>query len=225
MKLRNFIFFSIFSIFSTLPIHAQTKQEQEKAKLILDEVSKKMKGYTSLKVECTYNLENSAAKLNETQEGTLLLKGNKFKLTLSGKEIISDGKIVWIVMKKAEEVHKKTQGDFNEELGFDPSKIFTIYEEGFKYQFLKETKEGNKTLQVVDLFPLDPGKKNYSRIRLNIDKDKSQIVSSKSFGKDGNTYTLTVKTFTPNPVISDSDFNVNEADFKKQGFEIVDFTE
>ncbi len=224
MKLK-ITFFTIFTLLTFTTSFAQTKQEQEKAKLILDEVSKKMKGYTSLKVECTYNLENTSAKINETQEGTLLLKGNKFKLILSGKEIISDGKNVWIVMKKAEEVHKKTQADFNEELGFDPTKIFTIYEEGFKYQFLKETKEGIKTIDVIDLFPLEPGKKNYSRIRMNIDKDKSQIVSSKSFGKDGNTYTLTVKTFTPNAPAADSDFNVNEADFKKQGFEIVDFTE
>lgn len=224
MKLK--ITFLIFlSLISFTTVFAQTKQEQEKAKIILDEVSKKIKSYTSLKVECTYNLENSAAKINETQEGTLLLKGNKFKLTLSGKEIISDGKNVWIVMKKAEEVHKKTQADFIEELGFDPTKIFTIYEEGFKYQFLKESKEGTKTIAVIDLFPLEPGKKNYSRIRMNIDKENSQIVSSKSFGKDGNTYTLTVKTLTPNAPATDADFNVNEADFKKQGFEIVDFTE
>lgn len=225
MRLRIYSIITIITFFSTLQIHAQTKQEQEKAKLILDEVSKKMKGYTSLKVECTYNLENSAAKINETQEGTLLLKGNKFKLTLAGREIISDGSNVWIVMRKAEEVHKKSQADFNEELGFDPAKIFTVYEEGFKYQFLKETKEGTKTIAVIDLFPLDPGKKNYSRLRMNIDKEKSQIVSSKTFGKDGNTYTLTVKTFTPNAAATDADFKVNEADFKKQGFEIVDFTE
>ncbi len=224
MKLRiTLITFLTFLTFTTA--FTQTKQEQEKAKLILDEVSKKMKGYTSLKVECTYNLENSAAKINETQEGTLLLKGNKFKLTLSGREVISDGTNVWIVMRKAEEVHKKTQADFNEELGFDPAKIFTVYEEGFKYQFSKETKEGTKTIAMIDLFPLDPGKKNYSRLRMNIDKDKSQIVSSKTFGKDGNTYTLTVKTFTPNAPAPDADFKVNEAEFKKQGFEIVDFTE
>jgi len=220
MKLKIFSILTIITTISIFPTHAQ-----DKAKIILDEVSKKMKGYTSLKVECTYNLENSAAKLNETQEGTLLLKGNKFKLTLSGREIISDGTNVWIVMKKAEEVHKKTQVDFNEELGFDPSKIFTVYEEGFKYQFLKETKEGAKTIEIIDLFPLEPGKKNYSRIRMNIDKEKSQIVSSKTFAKDGNTYTLTVKTLIPNAPSTDADFKVNEADFIKQGFEIVDFTE
>lgn len=224
MKLRITLI-SLLALLTFTTAFTQTKQEQEKAKLILDEVSKKMKGYTSLKVECTYNLENSAAKINETQEGTLLLKGNKFKLTLAGREVISDGSNVWIVMRKAEEVHKKSQADFNEELGFDPAKIFTVYEEGFKYQFLKETKEGTKTIAVIDLFPLDPGKKNYSRLRMNIDKDKSQIVSSKTFGKDGNTYTLTVKTFTPNAAATDADFKVNEADFKKQGFEIVDFTE
>jgi outer membrane lipoprotein-sorting protein len=224
MKLRiTLITFITFITFTTA--FTQTKQEQEKAKIILDGVSKKMKGYTSLKVECTYNLENSAAKINETQEGTLLLKGDKFKLTLSGREVISDGTNVWIIMRKAEEVHKKSQIDFNEELGFDPAKIFTVYEEGFKYQFLKETKEGAKTIAVIDLFPLDPGKKNYSRLRMNIDKEKSQIVSSKTFGKDGNTYTLTVKTFTPNAPASDADFKVNETEFKKQGFEIVDFTE
>lgn len=224
MKLRISLI-TLLTLITFTTSFSQTKQEQEKAKLILDEVSKKMKGYTSLKVECTYNLENSAAKINETQEGTLLLKGNKFKLTLSGREVISDGTNVWIVMKKAEEVHKKTQADFNEELGFDPAKIFTVYEEGFKYQFLKETKEGAKTIAVIDLFPFDPGKKNYSRLRMNIDKEKSQIVSSKTFGKDGNTYTLTVKTFTPNAPTLDSDFKVNEVEFKKQGFEIVDFTE
>lgn len=213
------------SFVALTPAFSQTKQEQEKAKTILDAVSKKIKSYSSLKVECSYTLENPAAKINETQNGTLLLKGNKFKLDLAGREIISDGSFVWIVMKNAEEVHKKSQAEFNEELGFDPAKIFTIYEEGFKYQFLKEAKENGKTVQVIDLFPLDPGKKNYSRIRLNIDNEKNQIVSSKSFGKDGNTYTLSVKSFTPNGAPSDATFKVNPSDFEAKGFEIVDFTE
>lgn len=225
MKFKTTSIFTIFFILSIFTTKAQTKQEQEKAKQILDEVSKQMKDYASLKVECTYTLENTSAKINDTQEGALLLKGNKFKLTLAGREIVSDGKTVWIIMRKAEEVHKKTQAEFNEELGLDPAKIFTIYEEGFKYQYLKEMKEGSKTLDVIDLFPLEPGKKNYSRIRLNIDKEKKRIVSSKSFGKDGNTYTLTIKTFTPNPTAADSEFTVNETEFTKLGFEIVDFTE
>ncbi|MBX7183014.1 MAG: outer membrane lipoprotein carrier protein LolA [Bacteroidia bacterium] len=199
---------------------AQQAASPEKAKKILDEVSAKTKSYTTIQASFTYSLENKQSKVNEKQTGTLILKGQKFRLTLANQEVISDGKTVWVYMKESNEVQIKTVEDFNAESDINPTKIFTVYEQGFKFDYVKEATVNGKNLATVDLLPLDPKKKNYSRVRLEIDKVSKQIVSTKSFGKDGNTYTLTVSKFSTNQVFDDKQFTFDKS--KYPGVEVVD---
>jgi outer membrane lipoprotein-sorting protein len=214
---------NLFSILFTLiglQLMAQQAPSPEKAKKILDEVSAKTKSYSTINASFSYSLENKASKVNEKQSGTLVLKGQKFKLSLANQEVISDGKTVWVYMKESNEVQIKTVEDFNSESDINPTKIFTVYEQGFKFDYVKEATTNGKTLATVDLLPLDPKKKNYSRVRLEIDKTTKQIVSTKSFGKDGNVYTLNVSKFATNANFEDKQFTFDKAKFP--GVEVVD---
>ncbi|NJK97688.1 MAG: hypothetical protein HC905_24765 [Bacteroidales bacterium] len=56
-----------------------------------------------------------------------------------------------------------------------------------------------KTVYEIDLYPVDRQKK-YSRIRLQIDKATSQLVSVKAFLKDGQQYALNFDTFEINKI-------------------------
>lgn len=177
-----------------------------KAKTILDEVSATTKSYSTISVDFTFvhQTKDEASTENKTS-GTLLLKGNKYVLQLFGNKLFYNGKSLWTYMIEEKEV-VVSNVDESSESSFNPAKMLTIYEEGFKYQFVQERFEQGRALQVIDLFPKDLAKSEYSRVRLSIDKDKKQIWKIEYFAKDENTYTITVVKYQTNLAVADADF-------------------
>ncbi|WP_322973700.1 outer membrane lipoprotein carrier protein LolA [Pedobacter sp. MR2016-24] len=197
-------------------IYAQT---DEKAKVILAEVSKKYRSYTTVKTDFTFTLDNKQSKVKETQQGTLYVKAsaNKYKVTMTDQDVISDGKSQWTYLKKDKEVQVSNVDNSSESL--NPAQIFTIYEKGFKYLYTGETKAGAKTYQMIDLSPTDTNK-SFFKIRLSIDKVAKRIASVLIFDKNGNRYTYTIKTFVPNVKVPETTFTFDAK--KYPGVEVVD---
>ncbi len=192
-------------------------QGDKKAKDILSGVSAKYKSYKSMKAEFSYTLENPQAKIKETQAGSIVLSGAKYRLSIAGQEVISDAKTVWTYMKEAKEVQVNDVDPSAE--GIKPSEIFTMYEKGFLYKFIDEKKVSGKLVQNLELTPTDKTKE-FFKIKLTIDKATKQIVKSVIFDKNGNRYTYAIKTFTPNFAVNASTFMF---DVKKYpGVEVVD---
>lgn len=213
MMKRSILFFLI----SFISIGSTFSQGDKKAEDILSGVSKKLRSYPAIKAEFSYTLENPAEKVNETQVGTLHLKGKKYRLIFSGQEIICDSKTIWNYAKDSKEVNVSNVDP--KEAALSPSDIFTMYEKGFKYAFIEEKVIANKTCQVIDLIPLDKNK-SYFKVRLTVDKKAKQLVQSKIFDKNGNRYTYTVKTLTANPTVADAFFTFDTK--KYPGVEVVD---
>ena len=182
---------------SYFTINAQT---DAKAKAILDDVSAKTKSYTSIKAEFSFVTEKKD-KTKDTQNGKIQIKGSKYKLEITGHDIYCDGKTVWDFIKDANEVQVKEMETGGEDV-INPSTIFTYYEKGFKYKLDGE----DATTQTISLFPLNPDKKKFHTAKLVIEKSKKQISSLKMLMKDGTSQTYSIKSFTPNSVIPDSDF-------------------
>ncbi len=118
-------------------VFAVKAQQDPKAKKILDKVSVKTKAYKTITVDFTYTLDNNQEDISETSKGKIIIKGNKYKLDLMGAEIFFDGTTSWTYMPDAEEVNV-SEPDEDDENAIDPSKIFTLYEQGFKYKFIAE---------------------------------------------------------------------------------------
>lgn len=193
-------------------------QSDAKARAILAEVSKKFRSYDVVKADFTYTYTNQQANTKENQSGTLYVKSktNKFKVVLPSQELISDGKSQWTYLKDDKEV-QVSEID-NSDNALNPAKIFTMYEKGFKYIYTGEAKVGNKIYQNIELAPLLA--RSFSKIKLKIDKQNKQIASFNVYDKNGNIYTYTVKTFTPNVKVSDSIFTFNSSQYP--GVEVVD---
>lgn len=201
----------------TMGTAVQAQQDNDpKAKAILDELSTKTKSYTTIKSEFTITLTNKQGKVTETQNGTVQLKGDKYKLQMPGQEILSDGKFTWTYVKEAKETQKNF-ADKNNTEGMTPTNIFTMYEKGFKYKYEGE----EKGIQTINLYPLKPDGKKYHTIKLMIDKAKKQITSVKVLNKDGTTQTITLKSFTPNGEMKDTMF---QWDNKTYPGDLVDLT-
>jgi outer membrane lipoprotein-sorting protein len=203
-------------------------QKDKQAKIILDQVSQKYKSYPFIKSEFAFTIDNPQAGEKRTQNGMLIAqsKTNKFRVTIFSpnstkpdidQEIISDGKTQWTYLKKDKEV-QKSDADHSDD-GFNPAKLFTLYEHGYKYIFTGEQRISGKIYQVVDLTP-ENDKSQYFKIRLMIDKVKKQIYSALIFDRNGSKYTYALRSFLASPDVLENTFTFDAK--AHPGVEVVD---
>jgi outer membrane lipoprotein carrier protein len=182
-----------------------------KAKGILDQVSTKTKAYKTIRTEVAYTLTNTKSGVKSTKTLKVWLKGAKYRIDTGDQLIISDGKSVWKHVKGDEEAELSNPEPGED--GISPSNMFSIYEKGFKYKFIKEEVKAGKTIYIIDLFPLKPKEKDYTSIKVRIDKATMRIVSAEMNGKNGSVYSYTIKTFTPNETLGEDLFIFDKAKF------------
>jgi outer membrane lipoprotein-sorting protein len=215
----------VYILLSTLTVASAFAQKDADAKLILNKLSKQYRSYDAVKTDFTLLVDNPQANIKQTQTGTLISrsKTNKYKVTLYAagsksvtQDIISDGKNQWTYLKDANEVQLSAAD--NSEEGFNPAKIFTMYETGYKYVYTGQQKIAGKIYQAIDLTPID-SKKTFFKVRLMIDKVKNQLYSAQIFDKNGSKYTYSLRSFTPNFKAAESAFTFNKKAYP--GVEVV----
>jgi len=180
-------------------------QNDKKASAILDEVSVKTKSFKTIKIDFTYAMDNEKEKIHDKFRGSLLSKGDKYKLTAAGQDVISDGKTVWTYLKDANEVQINSQGGDDD--SFTPTKLLSGYNKDFKSKFIEE--KGND--QVIELYPLKKGK-TFTKVRLTIDKTKKQISKFIIYDRNGSTFSYLVDKFVADQPLADSLFSFNKAE-------------
>jgi outer membrane lipoprotein carrier protein len=180
-------------------------QTDKKASAILEEVSTKTKSFKTIKIEFTYAMDNAKEKIHDKFKGSLLSKGDKYKLTAAGQDVISDGKLVWTYLKDANEVQINNVSDNDD--SFTPTKLLSGYDKDYKSKFIEE--KGND--QIIELYPLKKGK-SFTKVRLTIDKTKKQITKFEIYDRNGSTFSYTVDKFITDQIVSDNVFNFNKAD-------------
>ncbi len=188
--------------------------QDPKAKEILDKVSQINKNYKTIQIDFTFTLNNPKTKASETNNGWVALKGKSYRLHMPalGMDVYSDGKTTWSYLTESNEVNV-TEADPESDAALNPANLFTIYEKGFRNTYVGEESVTGKAVYVIDLAP--ETKKEYTKVRLYIDKTKYEIVKAISYNKDGNTYTLALKNMKTNQILADDFFKFNPAKFPK----------
>lgn len=216
----------LFCIIITLSmIFSATAQKDQKAathdpkaKEILDKVSTKTKAYKTIKAEFVINREDKKSNQKNTQKGTIWIKGNKYKLDILGAITFCDGKTRWAYIKDSKEINI-TEPDLKTDNLIDPSKIFTIYEKGYKYKYINEKFEDALQLHEIELYPEDL-KTKLSKLSIQIEKNGSCIHAIKYVEKGGTTVTVKITKFTTDAGVNDADVTFNKANFP--GAEVID---
>lgn len=213
--LLGILFFSTFASFSQT---ASVGKSDPAAKKVLDQVSAKFKTYQSVVAHFSLKIENAEGKVLGTKSGVVNMKGSKYRISVSGQEIYSDGNNIWTYDNSANEVQiTKFDGSSNM---ITPQKMFTnFYDKDFLYKLNGESKQGKKTIQEVELTPVDKTK-TFFKVLVGIDKASQSIVSTKVFEKNGNRYTYTVTGMKTNTSLPDSLFAFDAAKYPK--VEVVD---
>jgi outer membrane lipoprotein carrier protein len=185
------------------------------AKKILDAVSKKFKGFTSVQASYSFITSNRDGKKIGTKNGNLTLKGQKYKLT-DGKttEIVCDGKQNWKIDKEAKEVTVSKVDNDNQTI--TPQKMFTnFYDKDFLYK-----KNGTKgDLHEIELTPIDK-RKNFNKVYVFISQSKMMITKAKVLEKSGNVFEYSISNVTTNGNVLDALFTYDAK--KYPGFELIE---
>lgn len=210
-----------FLIFCTSNAFSQNNKlgtSDPAAKSILDNVSAKFKTYKTVTANFTLSITDANGKVEGTKKGVLYMEGPKYRVNISGQEIYSDGDNIWTYDKSANEV-QLTKFDPSANT-ITPQKMFTnFYDKDFLYKLNGEKKEGSKTVQEIELTPIDKTK-TFFKVLVNVDKATKNIISSKIFEKNGDRYIYTVNSMKTNTDIPEALFVFDAKKYPK--VEVVD---
>ena len=161
-------------------------------------------------------MDNPGAKVHESETGTLLVKGDKYRLDISGQNVICDGETSWTYLAESNEVQVNSVE--NDENVITPTKLLTSYSEDYKSKLSGEVTKNGIVQYVIELKPNDA--KSITGVELNIDKEQMRIMRIAIQDKSGNTFTYIVNKFETNVPVKETDFSFSEKDHP--GVEIID---
>jgi outer membrane lipoprotein carrier protein len=194
----------LFAALAALLVSGATVQAQDaKAKGIIEAASKKMGSLKTLKSGFTLKLIGKSGKAQDTKKGVFLMKGQKYRITIPGQEIISDGRTVWTYMKDANEVQVSNNNP--SEQAMSPTKLFTnFYDKEYNYKYVGTRKVAGKPCDIIELLP-KAASTQFGRVELAIDKSGA-IAGGNIFEKNGNQYQYEVSGFVANAPMGDNLF-------------------
>lgn len=192
--------------------------QDAKAKSIIDAATKKMSSLKSLKANFSLSLSGSNGKVRDTKKGTIVMQGEKYRVSLGGQEIICDNKNVYTYSKDVNEVQISKYNPSEQTIS--PAKLFTNFvDKEYKYTYAGEKTVSGKLANVIELSPLNPNK-GFKKIIVMIEKSSNTVVGGTMYEKNGNIYNYTISGLQPNAAVSASSFIFNEKNHP--GVEVVD---
>lgn len=191
-------------LIASLHAAASFAQYDPNAFQVLEAMSKRYKALTSFEASLTYTLTNEASKVNDKFEGKIIVKGDKFRLTLPEQEVINNGAVTWTYIPEAKEVTIDNFNPNSEDI--NPSKIYELYKKGFKYRLLEPETEAGIKVDVVDLVP-EKKDAQYFQIKMRISQKDRSIVSWTMYDRSQNRFKYSITKFTPNVKVDDAVFS------------------
>ncbi len=213
--MKKIILLTIFLLGYTVII----AQQDIEAKKILDQLSEKTKSHKIINTDFKVSYKNIKDNIQNSSEGTITVKGDKYRMKFMDSELFYDGKTLWSYLPDVNEVNITEPEPDDEDIFNNPRRLFTIYENDYKYQLIDNISENGKDYALIDLFPIDL-EEEYSRIRLQININEYFLSSATIFGKDGSHYTITIHNYKTNSNLDDSYFIFDEN--KYPDVEIID---
>ena len=207
--MRYLLLFSLISVCCQL-----ASQQDPAAKEILDRVATKTKQYQSIQADFTLVVVDHKEDHKNTTIGSIIVKGDKYKVTSEGTTVLYDGKTLWTYVQDNNEVTITEPDNQDDNFLSNPAKVFTWYNRDFKYQYRGETSIDGKEMHEIDLFPKNLDQP-YSRIKIFITKNTEQLAIISSIGKNGIDYSIFLNNFISNKDFSDDIFTFDPSSHKK----------
>lgn len=186
------LFFAFLAMYMPVVGWAQYTSPEDsdpEARRILETIGQKLESSDAYRVSFTLEIEYPGER-PITQEGMLIQQDEQYRLVFGDYLIISNADKRWMYIKPDNTVNL-----YNADSGNDwqsPADFLKLYaSEDYVYTILPEHMTADRSVHAIEFKPLDPDSE-YSKIRMLVAKNDTQVRSIKAFGKDGSAYTLEV---------------------------------
>jgi outer membrane lipoprotein-sorting protein len=194
----------LFLVMLLAMISITSQAQDKKAKELLDQVTEKIKSYSSINIDFKYSIYNGKENINKESKGNVLISGNKYYLNFMGVTKIFDGKKNYTIVPEDEEITISSDND-KDENSITPAKILTFFNSGYKHSWdIAQNVKGRK-IQYIKLVPNNT-KDHRKEVLLGIDSQTKTIYNVIEVGKNGTKTTLIVNSFKTNQPLSKNQF-------------------
>jgi len=183
---------------------------------LLKQASEKAATYQTISGSFIYSLKNVSAKLDDSQKGKIMVKGDKYRLEIAQQVILYDGENVYTIMPDAKEVQINDLEDMDNAI--TPNKIFTDYYKNFTAKSVTEKTVKGVVCQAIELEPVN--KKEFSKAVLTIVKSDLMPQEIQMTDKKGTIHTYTLEDFKVNQPIDDTVFTFKSSDYRN--YDVID---
>ena len=185
------------------------ESDQEKCTKILQIISNSIQSNNASKFN--FNLKITSEDFNETQSGYAIIKNNQFYYKTSEREVTCDGENVWTYIIEDNECYIDLLKDLENTI--NPSDLFNMWEDGFKFKYVKKENLNNELFHTIKMFPKNPNESNYHTVIMNVNETKKTIKEASIKSKDGVTINMNISSLTANPPLTTSQFSWNSNDY------------
>jgi outer membrane lipoprotein-sorting protein len=203
MRLKKILSILILIGINSTFLGQSLESEDLKCEKILQEVSDNIQKNKASKFN--FKLEIKSEDINEIQNGYALIEKEKFYYKTEEREVICDGINVWTYLPEDNECYIDLLEDLDNTL--NPSEIFTLWKEGFKFKYMNKTIVNNQTIHKIKMFPSQPDKSNFHTIIMEINESLKLITEASVKTKDGVNIKTTISKLTRNPKINTEQFS------------------
>lgn len=199
-----------------------TAQQDPAAKEILDKFTREAESDFPVKIEFEYTYESIIDNETFTETGELILNGNQYHLIFRDSEIISNGSVMWNCLLSENEAYISDPNNLSEDDDFffsNPEKLFSFYENDFKFRLTGEFNNLDTDYYQIDLFPMDLDK-SFHTITLLIQQDNYHLYSLETRGKQGVNHTFTITDYQAKYKTTEDTFSFDPARYPD--LEIID---
>jgi outer membrane lipoprotein-sorting protein len=203
MRLNKILLILILIVISPTFFGQSLENEDLKCEKLLQEVSDNIQKNKASKFN--FKLEIKSEDINEVQIGYAIIENEKFYYKTEEREVICDGVNVWTYLLEDNECYIDLLEDLDNTL--NPSEIFTLWKEGFKFKYLKKTIVNNQTIHEIKMFPTQPDKNTFHTVLVDVNESLKLITEASVKTKDGVTIKTTISKLTSNPKINTNQFS------------------
>ena len=204
MRLNKILMILILIVIISPTFFGQSLENEDlKCEKILQEVSDNIQKNKASKFN--FKLEIKSEDINEVQNGYALIENANFYYKTEEREVICDGVNVWTYLPEDNECYIDLLEDLDNTL--NPSEIFTLWKEGFKFKYMNKTIVNNQTIHKIKMFPTQPDKNTFHTVLVDVNESLKLITEASVKTKDGVTIKTTISKLTSNPKINSKQFS------------------
>ncbi len=185
--MRVLFSFAVTLLWSSSPALAQDADQ------LLNALSNKAQTYKAYEISYTSQLVDLKNDFELTQDGTVQIDGDQFFLDLGDYHIYCNGETMWTFEPELNDCYIDDTETMKED-GMDPSKLFTVWEDDFKREWMGRQSVEGRDCAHINLYASK--NKPYHTLQVYVDDKALEIVRIVMKGREGSDVTYTVKSFS-----------------------------